>query len=94
MTISQFCIFRMGKKDRKERKLNAREKHDQKVRRNQQNANEESTEQDKELEKQLRQVGLALRYNFYTKNCVKTFQRYNSGRKLSLPRSIRSNLGQ
>ena len=54
-------IFRMGKKERKDRKLNAREKHEQKIRRNQQNANDESTELDKELEKQLRQVGLALR---------------------------------
>lgn len=59
MTISR--IFRMGKKERKDRKLNAREKHEQKIRRNQQNANDESTELDKELEKQLRQVGLALR---------------------------------
>ena len=59
MTISR--IFRMGKKERKDRKLNSREKHEQKIRRNQQNANDESTELDKELEKQLRQVGLALR---------------------------------
>jgi fructose-1,6-bisphosphatase/inositol monophosphatase family enzyme len=59
MMISR--IFRMGKKERKDRKLNAREKHEQKIRRNQQNANDESTELDKELEKQLRQVGLALR---------------------------------
>ena len=56
-----FGIFRMGKKDRKERKLNAREKHEQKIRQNQQRANEESTELDKELEKQLRELGLALR---------------------------------
>jgi len=63
---------RMGKKDRKERKLNAREKHEQKVRRNQQNnaANDESTEQDKELEKQLRQVGLALRDTTADGNCL------------------------
>ena len=93
MTISR--IFRMGKKDRKDRKLNAREKHEQKIRRNQQNANDESTELDKELEKQLRQVGLALRSEIVQKysNKKKLFQRYNSGWKLSLPRSIRPNLG-
>lgn len=51
----------MGKKDRKDRKLNSREKHEQKIRRDQQNVNDEPTELDKELEKQLRQVGLALR---------------------------------